>query len=94
MHLPLQCRLERQLPNIHARHPAAAIDPRSMFSNAVSLLLGDNACAGTTSLPSPSPTETAFAVAVSHCDGVEQAFTLEQMPRGEGLRAGGVQIML
>ena len=66
MHLLLQRRLKRRLSNMHRRHPAAVTGPDIIFSNLVSLLLGDHARAGAT----PSPTDMAFAIAVSHCDGV------------------------
>ena len=88
MHLPLQHQLKRQLPNMHGQHPAAAIGPLTIFSKVVGLLLDDHAHTGTT--PPPWPTETAFVVAVGHHDVVVQAFTLEQIHQGKGLRADGV----
>ena len=65
-----------------------AIGPCTIFSNIVDLLLDDRACASATS--SPWPTETAFNVNVGQRNGVVQAFTVEQIHHGKGLRAAGV----
>ena len=46
------------------------------FRKLLGLFLGNHDRAGATSLE--WPTETALVVAVGHCNGVTQAFTLEQ----------------
>ena len=56
------------------------------FSSVVGLLLGNHARAG--AMPSTLSTETAHAVAVGHRDDIVRAFTLEQLYRWKGLRAG------
>ena len=92
MYLPLQRRLKRRVPNMHGRHPAAVIGLRIMFSNVVGLLLDDHARFGAT--PSSWPTDTVLVVAVGHRDSVAQAFTLEKMHQGKGLRAVWVYLLL
>ena len=88
MHLPLQRRLKRQLPNMHGQHPGVAIGLRIIFTNVIGLLLGDHACAG--AMPLSWSTETVLAVTVDYLDGVAQTFTVEQVHQRKGLRAGGV----
>ena len=63
-----------------------------VVSKRLGLLQGDRARAGAT--PSKWPTELALTVAVGHCDGVAQAFTLKQMHCGKGLRADTVYLLL
>ena len=77
IHLLFQRQLERQLPNMHGRHPAATTGPCTIFSNVVGMLLGNHACTGAT--PLPWPTEMAYAVAVGHQNDVAQAFIPEKM---------------
>ena len=77
MHLLLQHGLKQTLSYMHGQHPATTIGQGIIFNTVLGLILGEHACASTT--PSPWPTETAFAVAVGHCGGVTQAFTLEQI---------------
>ena len=77
---------------MRGQHLEAKIGTRIICSNIVCLQLGNHACDGVT--PLPWPTETAFGVIVGRCDGVLQAFTLNQMHQGKGLCAGGVYLML
>ena len=62
------------------------------FLEAKQTILGDHSRAGAN--PSKWATETALVITVGHCNGVVRAFTLEQMHRGKGLRAGGVHLIL
>ena len=92
MHATLQRRLKGLLSNMHGQHPKPAIGLCIIFINIVGLLLGDHAC--TSATPLSRPTEKALAVAVGHCDGVTQAFTLQKMHQGKGLRAVRVYLLL
>ena len=56
------------LLNVHGRHLETMTGPCISFSKVPSLLLGGHARSGAMSFS--WPTETVFAVAVGHCDGV------------------------
>ena len=77
---------------MHGQHPDLVIDLCILFINVVGMMLGNHARADV--MPSKWPIEMALAVAVGHHNGVAQAFTLEQMHQGKGLRAGGVYLLL
>ena len=74
--------------HMHWRHSGRAKGPSIVFGYTVQHLLDDHTRIGAT--PSSWPTETSFIIAVGHHNDVMQAFTLDQLHQGKGLRAGGV----
>ena len=62
---------------MHGQHPEPMKGPCIGFGKVPGLLLGNDDFFG--AVPLPWPTEPYFAVAVGHCNGIVQAFTLEQM---------------